>query len=427
MEENITASVGIDGKNIKADVVKVQKLLIQAGFLPAKTTDGKTNADGICGNGTKTAITNFQKQKMGIATPDGRVDPGGKTWKALNVQPQPVVDTSQLKISGEALAQIQQLFPSGITVAIYCDYDKTGKTNTDANNAEFPRAAAAYAKFFNAVGIDATGTLKLGIPMAIKSLDQVTKAIQQVHEVLKREYLKTAAAGATALPAFTKIKTLSLFSHGQPYGLNLLGRSGYNLRIDSATELAKMKQFVQGIRTPLTDDVSVGLFACHTGRETDGTETSGIWYIEDADKQDGSTSFASALAAELGKNASTFGHLSAGHTVDNYSARAFGKEAGKNPTVERGGIHIFYLLYTDSFRDAEAARLGKTREKVRAHMQKHYRARMDESSKDKLSVPNAQGQLVPGRLGALMFSDLPRARKFLQGDWATWVVANPMK
>ncbi|HEX2901117.1 MAG TPA: peptidoglycan-binding domain-containing protein, partial [Bacteroidia bacterium] len=406
MEEKITDSVGEGGKNIKADVIVVQKLLINVGYIPALNTDGKTNADGICGNGTKAAIRKFQAEKTGSANPDGRIDPGGKTWKALMAAKKPGIDTTNVtspKTTPETFAKIKQTFPNGITVAVYLDYDKTGKPAKDNNNAEFPRAAAAYAKFFSAVGIDSLGNIALGLPIAVKNLDQITTALTSIHAVLNKEHVRSGTVSTALPPAFTKIRVLSLFAHGQPYGLNLLGRGVYNLRIDSTTEYTKMRTFIGGIRNTLTPDVHANLFACHAGRETDGTEPQGIWYIEDADKQDGSSSFAAAMAAELGKDSSVYAHLSAGHTVDNYSARVFGKQAGKDATVSRGGVHIFYLLYPETFRDAEALRLGKTREKTRAQMLKHYKAMMDTSSKDKLSVLNPEGKLAPGRLGALMF------------------------
>ena len=72
----ITASVGQGGKNVKADVITVQTLLNKKG--------AKLTVDGSCGPKTIAAITAFQKQIVKLASPDGRIDPGGKTWTALN-------------------------------------------------------------------------------------------------------------------------------------------------------------------------------------------------------------------------------------------------------------------------------------------------------------------------------------------------------
>jgi peptidoglycan hydrolase-like protein with peptidoglycan-binding domain len=74
---SISQSVGDGGKNVKADVILVQNLL-------NKNHGQKLTADGDCGAKTITAIKDFQSKKVGLATPDGRIDPGGKTWTALS-------------------------------------------------------------------------------------------------------------------------------------------------------------------------------------------------------------------------------------------------------------------------------------------------------------------------------------------------------
>ena len=93
---DIVKSVGAGGANNKADVRVVQTLLnnfIQALGLPALV------ADGDCGEKSIKAIRKFQSQIVGSSNPDGRVDPGGQTMKALNgIAPAraPAGDTSQL-------------------------------------------------------------------------------------------------------------------------------------------------------------------------------------------------------------------------------------------------------------------------------------------------------------------------------------------
>ncbi len=72
----ISASVGKGGKNKNADVKIVQALLNE------KENSG-LEVDGESGPKTIAAITKFQKEKAGLNNPDGRIDPGGKTWKAL--------------------------------------------------------------------------------------------------------------------------------------------------------------------------------------------------------------------------------------------------------------------------------------------------------------------------------------------------------
>lgn len=85
--KTISASVGDGGKNVKADVILVQQLL-------NKNHGQSLTADGDCGAKTIAAIKDFQAKKMGSAKPDGRIDVGGGTWKALSAGTSaPVVTT----------------------------------------------------------------------------------------------------------------------------------------------------------------------------------------------------------------------------------------------------------------------------------------------------------------------------------------------
>jgi hypothetical protein len=77
----LTASVGRGGANKTADVSTVQSLLnrhISNLGLARLTTDGKV------GPKTLNAIEVFQRTIVGLARPDGRVDPRGATHRALD-------------------------------------------------------------------------------------------------------------------------------------------------------------------------------------------------------------------------------------------------------------------------------------------------------------------------------------------------------
>ncbi|MFN8397209.1 MAG: peptidoglycan-binding domain-containing protein [Bacteroidia bacterium] len=433
MEEyKISQSVGNGGQNIKADVITVQTLLVKVGYMAEKSSSGKSNIDGICGNGTIGAITNFQLQKVGNPNPDGRIDPGGKTWKVLletvgaaSGTGNTGTSTPAIQITPEVIAAIKKKFPSGLNVCMFALYDDQSN-----NNQEFGRAAAIYINDFSSVGIDGNGVLKLGHAYPVRSLTDATSILKTLHEALKKDFLKSAGSTSgntnVALPAYLKVKTLALLAHGMPWGINLGREKKYNLRIDSADGVSKFKQFVAGIRPYLTEDVNVPLFSCNAGRESDGTEPEGVWYLSEADKQDGNSSFAAAFAAELGANCSCYGHLSAGHTVNNFSARVFGKDAGRDATKDKRGVHIFHLLYPTTFSDAEAARLKKDKAKVRDKMWAHFKDRMDDSHQGQLLVKNSDGKSVKIQLGSVMFTDLPGASRILQADWPTWVAANPI-
>jgi peptidoglycan hydrolase-like protein with peptidoglycan-binding domain len=80
MMVEITASVGADGVNRAADVRLVQQLLnrhMNALGLALLLVDDDAGPNVI------EAIREYQRQVVGLANPDGRIDPGGRSWKAL--------------------------------------------------------------------------------------------------------------------------------------------------------------------------------------------------------------------------------------------------------------------------------------------------------------------------------------------------------
>jgi len=72
----ISASVGQGGVNVAADVAVVQGLLIARGFTSIAA------ANGACDAATIAAIEDYQSAF--VPSPDGRVDPGGSTWRHLS-------------------------------------------------------------------------------------------------------------------------------------------------------------------------------------------------------------------------------------------------------------------------------------------------------------------------------------------------------
>lgn len=73
--DGLSASVGKGGDNKPEDVKKVQELLNKKG--------NNLDVDGQYGNKTLQAIIAFQ-QSIGNTNPDGLIEPGKNTWKALN-------------------------------------------------------------------------------------------------------------------------------------------------------------------------------------------------------------------------------------------------------------------------------------------------------------------------------------------------------
>lgn len=83
MPLTLTASVGQGGTNREADVRAVQQAMKDAAvFAPGLLTPG--DVDGGCGTGTIGDITEVQRYLCHTYRPDGRIDPGGATEKALS-------------------------------------------------------------------------------------------------------------------------------------------------------------------------------------------------------------------------------------------------------------------------------------------------------------------------------------------------------
>jgi hypothetical protein len=75
------ASVGQNGRNNHDDVLIVQTLLNKNAHIADSI--GRVPEDGNCDDGTKRAIVAFQKDVVRIASPDGRIDPNGRTFRIL--------------------------------------------------------------------------------------------------------------------------------------------------------------------------------------------------------------------------------------------------------------------------------------------------------------------------------------------------------
>jgi hypothetical protein len=84
MDQTLSAGVGSGGSNLAADVRKVQTLLNAVPPTWGGPTP-KLTVDGFIGPATIGAIRAFQTFQMGtLFTPDGRVDPRGRSLRRLN-------------------------------------------------------------------------------------------------------------------------------------------------------------------------------------------------------------------------------------------------------------------------------------------------------------------------------------------------------
>lgn len=77
---SVEKSVGLSGKNQKADVMAIQMRINE--LMPR--IGEPLSVDGIAGPLTQGMIADFQAVALGFSRPDARVDPGGRTERGLN-------------------------------------------------------------------------------------------------------------------------------------------------------------------------------------------------------------------------------------------------------------------------------------------------------------------------------------------------------
>src|SRR5690606_1026483 len=117
------------------------------------------------------------------------------------------------------------------------------------------------------------------------------------------------------------------------------------------------------------------------------------WVNHNENERRGDGSFADQLNEALeadGKESTVYAHTTAGHTHENFAARAFGKAAGDVKDDKRGddetggGAHMFDVLYPTRFVDEQLTRWcprlagdhadrAKARHALRERMWAHYK------------------------------------------------------
>ncbi len=166
----IRSSVGNKAQNNTGDVSVVQGL-INANIERLKPCL-KVSLDGDCGPITVGMIIEFQNRVMGIKTPDGRVDPGKNTIKALNEYAEKVENNAQGIAFDSLLIQVQLYLKS-----LFSKDVKPSKLT----EADFTKAAAllnadvAAIKAVASVESSGSGFLNSGKPKVLFEGHQFSK------------------------------------------------------------------------------------------------------------------------------------------------------------------------------------------------------------------------------------------------------------
>ena len=75
----LSGSVGRSGRNLRSDVLVVQRLLARSRLPPLRVL----KVDGVVGRDTIAHIEHFQLVVVKMSSPDGRIDADGRTWRHL--------------------------------------------------------------------------------------------------------------------------------------------------------------------------------------------------------------------------------------------------------------------------------------------------------------------------------------------------------
>lgn len=160
----ITSSVGNRGTNNRSDVLVVQKLLNK--HITSLSPLLHLLEDGNCGPVTTGVIIEFQKRIVGLNKPDGRVDPAGKTFEALNNYKANGQEKSQ-PLYDSLLSYVQAFLK---TINIWSDNKFDGSISRSLVEADYIKAATllgvevASIKAIAHVESSGSGFLSNGLP-----------------------------------------------------------------------------------------------------------------------------------------------------------------------------------------------------------------------------------------------------------------------
>jgi len=148
----ISGSVGRGGKNLRSDVLAVQQLINDHLPIPLRPL----KVDGNCGALTIGAIQEIQRRNLHMNPPDGKVDPGGATFRFLTggqSPPKPAAASGAFPADVIAAAKASQntwKIPAAVTLAQWALESSWGKSMPSGSNNPFGIKAVAGEPFVEA-------------------------------------------------------------------------------------------------------------------------------------------------------------------------------------------------------------------------------------------------------------------------------------
>ena len=144
----IKASVGLNGRNLQPDVRIIQSLI---NYKVVKYPGiSKLKVDGKCGSKTRKSIEQFQRKVIKMHSPDARVDPNGRTEKALAASLTPFQNNQIKTIRNQPIQQI----------------------NTTISNVTQPdQVSCGYYAGYAVLVVNRAGGFRRNLPMAIEDVE----------------------------------------------------------------------------------------------------------------------------------------------------------------------------------------------------------------------------------------------------------------
>lgn len=251
MNTGISKPVGRNAVNGKNDVMFVQTALNTYAKKHASNTL-PLKVDGLCGNKTIQAIYNFQKNHVGIAIPDARVDPNGRTLRHLTsnsplsiaapqrLNPTPIsfmlneahvtyasdIPENRRIVSAYAINVVKlALLQSNMTHAVITS---TLRTPQDQAEIMYKNAKLNFSGQYDLYGTNGKAVLDVYKDNKIKSKDDVVKLMKDEIESLLQKGEKTSQHCVT-LDSFKSLNTFDI-------GLNSTRLKSKNFNKDKLTK-----------------------------------------------------------------------------------------------------------------------------------------------------------------------------------------------
>ncbi|HLO88335.1 MAG TPA: hypothetical protein VK203_25480 [Nostocaceae cyanobacterium] len=232
--------------------------------------------------------------------------PKAPNKKKKEAEPTP---EEELQLAQKIVADIKN---GGLTVAVYA-------ASNVGSVAEFQRQANQFAADHLALGVNG-GRVRQGEKAAMQMEDDIPSRLSalsvSVGQLLDK-FPELTGGKCLVVP----IKTLAIFTHGEPYTLQASGKGGW---------ISSLEKWVSGITPYLAPSPQILMYACSTAGTPD----------EKHSKRTNGLPFADAVRLEMqkqlkvryGENANVdpevWGHTNAGHTTANNRLKGFGGAAG---------------------------------------------------------------------------------------------------